>query len=228
MSAQNPNILSVELVVEALGSVCTDLVLVGGCAVGLLTTDKARPPVRATQDVDLITEVAALNDYYLLQDKLKERGFSEDGDVICRWHRGNLTIDVMPTKEIGFGSTNHWYPLVVSEAKSFQLPSGALIKLVTAPLFVATKLDSFHDRGNGDYAHHDIEDIVNVVDGRVELVEEVEAVVDVVRMFIRDEFDDLLADPTFIERLPWHLSGDASNQGRVQLIIERMRKLAGL
>jgi len=29
-------------------------------------------------------------------------------------------------------------------------------------LFIATKLESIHGRANGDYFHHDVEDIVNV------------------------------------------------------------------
>lgn len=45
-----------------------------------------------------------------------------------------------------------------------------MIRLVSAPYFCATKLDAFGDRGKGDYYHHDIEDLVAVVDGREELL----------------------------------------------------------
>lgn len=46
----------------------------------------------------------------------------------------------------------------------------------SAPTFLATKWAAFHDRGNGDwYGSHDIEDIVAVVAGRKELMEELRA-----------------------------------------------------
>jgi len=47
------------------------------------------------------------------------------------------------------------------------LLSGRIISLIAAPVFIATKLEAFHDRGGGDFlASHDLEDIVTVVDGR--------------------------------------------------------------
>lgn len=228
MNAQDPNVASVELVAHALGELCDELVLVGGCAVGLLITDLARPSVRATQDVDLIAEVTSLANYYGLHEKLKSRGFQEQGDVICRWRKGALIIDVMPAKEIGLGFSNRWYPLAVKHAQQLTLPNGAVIKMVTAPLFIATKLESFQGRGEGNYGHHDIEDIVNIVDGRQELFDEVATSDEAVREYIMQEFDDLLADEVFTEQLPWHLHPDDSNQARVSLVIDRLRKLAGL
>ncbi|MDB5823794.1 MAG: hypothetical protein JWR21_2498 [Herminiimonas sp.] len=228
MSGRDPNADSVELVAHALGELCEELVLVGGCAVGLLVTDPARPSVRATIDVDLVAEVVSLASYYDLRKRLIDRGFQEHGDVICRWRKGALIVDVMPAEEIGLGFSNRWYPLAVQHAQSFKLQSGTTIRVVTAPLFIATKLESFAGRGKGDYAHHDIEDIVNVVDGRKELVDEVADADATVRDYIREEFEDLLADELFTERLPWHLHPDDSNQARVPLLIERLRKLAGL
>lgn len=228
MSAWDPNVASVELVAHALGGLCEELVLVGGCAVGLLITDTARPQVRATQDVDLIAEVVSLSNYYRLQQQLKGLGFQEQGDVICRWRKGDLIVDVMPAREIGLGFSNRWYPLAVQHAQQVKLPTGALIRVVTAPLFIATKLESFAGRGQGDYGHHDIEDIVNLVDGRKELIEEVGASDEAVRQYIQEEVEDLLADESFTERLQWHLLPDPTNQARVPLLIERLRKLAGL
>lgn len=54
-----------------------------------------------------------------------------------------------------------------------KLPSGREILAATAPVFLATKLEAFYGRGNGDYAHHDMEDIVNLIDGRPSLGTEV-------------------------------------------------------
>ncbi len=174
-----------------------------------------------------MAEVATLGDYYKLTDQLKERGFRENGDIICRWCKGSLIVDVMPTKEF-LGFANCWYPLAIQNAHQYRFQDGQTINVISAPLFVATKLESFNGRGNGDYGHHDIEDIISLVDGRPELCSEIEQCDKVVREFVRQEVDDLLADAAFVEHLPWHLHPDRASQARLPLIVERLRKLAGL
>ena len=48
------------------------------------------------------------------------------------------------------------------------------MRIVTPPLFIATKLEAFHGRGANDIAaSHDLEDIVTLVDGRPEIVPEI-------------------------------------------------------
>jgi hypothetical protein len=56
----NPNLEILEAVVELLDELIDKLVFLGGCATGLLLTDTAAPPIRATQDVDVITELATM------------------------------------------------------------------------------------------------------------------------------------------------------------------------
>ena len=177
MNKDDPNVARVELVAKALGDTWTEFVLVGGCAAGLLITDQARPPVRATVDVDLAVEVATRADYYnRVHEQLLKLGFTETGDILCRWRCGALIVDVMPTEEDILGFANRWYRAAVRTAQVIELPSGAKIKVITAPLFVATKLEAFFGRGKGGFDEsHDIEDIVNVVDGRAEWVDEVAA-----------------------------------------------------
>lgn len=51
MIENDPNIETLELAARALKPLLNELVLVGGCAVSLLITDRARPPVRHTIDV---------------------------------------------------------------------------------------------------------------------------------------------------------------------------------
>jgi predicted nucleotidyltransferase len=228
MNPRDPNMAAVELVANALGPLTKELVLVGGCAVGLLITDDGRAPNRETKDVDLVAEVANLHNYYELTARIKDRGFVENMDHICRWTKGDLIVDVMPAADVMGGSTNRWYPLVLKTFTQMSLPSGASIQLVAAPVFVATKFEAFAGRGGGDYGHHDIEDIVNIVDGRPEFVAEVAEADASVQEFLRDEFDDLLASVEFAEKLSWHLPGDAASQARSSLVIGRMRNIAGL
>ena len=232
MNRDDPNGPILELMTAALGSLCDELVLVGGCSVGLLITDGGRPPVRQTVDVDLVAEVASTIDYYtVLMPKLKAQGFKESPDEanMCRWKNGSLILDVMPSKEEILGhSTNRWYDDVIRSAHQMLLPSGRSILVVSAPLFIATKLVAFHDRGNGDYGSHDMEDIINLVDGRPELLFEVSNAAAPVLEYIREEFELLITDTKFMEQLPMHLQGGAAEQARAPILIERLRKLGGL
>jgi predicted nucleotidyltransferase len=229
MNPHDPNINVLELVVRALGSLCEELVLVGGCSVGLLISDTARPPVRETVDVDMVAQVASVPEFYKTAERLRACGFREapDESNMCRWKNGNLVLDVLPSTESVLGhSTNQWYPAAVATAQFAVLPSGSRIRLITAPLFLATKFDAFHNRGQGDYLRHDMEDIVNLVDGRVELLEEISGCP--AEAYLRAEFDDLIVDSAFLDLLPAHFAADATSQKRVDVVLERMRKLAGL
>lgn len=231
MNPRDPNVQLVEGVVQRLGGLKDKFVFVGGCATGLLVTDMARPPVRATIDVDLVTEVATQVDYHRLSGKLRDLGFREDVEsgVICRWRIGALQVDIMPSDQAIVGFANRWYPVVVETAGQCKLPSGAEITLISPPLFLATKLEAFHDRGNQDYGvSHDMEDIITVVDGRQEIVVEVAEVDVEVKEYLREEFEFLLAEQAFTEKIGWHLAGDGANQARVPVVIERLREMAEL
>jgi len=225
LTTDDPNLSVVSLVAHALGPLSAEFMLVGGCAVGLLITDHGRPSVRQTIDVDLVAEAASLNDYYESLSKLKGFGFKEDqsDDHMCRLKKDDLIVDVMPTQKILGHSVNRWYAEAIKWARAVILPSGETINVISAPFFIATKLESFNSRGRGNFLHHDMEDILNVVDGREELFSELASAPVDVREFIREETDGYLADETFVDQLEWVFP-----QGRHEVVLLRLRKLAGL
>lgn len=229
---QNPNVEALELAVDRLGPLVDDLVFLGGCAVGLLLTDAAAPPVRVTVDVDVIIEIASLPDYYRFAERLRERGFREDdseGAPICRWTAPPVTLDVMPTRGEILGFGNDWYSPAMESAEQFALPSGSVIRLVTAPHFLATKLAAFEARGGGDYMmSHDVEDVIAVIDGREEILEEVAASEAQLRSFLASTFERLMGDASFVDALPGFLPGDQASQARQPLLMERIRSLSRL
>lgn len=193
-------------------------------------TDVAAAPVRATRDVDVIVEVLTLFDYHALERELEKAGFSHDRSLeapICRWIIGTNLLDVMPTDERVLGFANRWFTQAIRTAKSVELPSGQMIKLVTPPLFLATKLEAFRGRGRGDFlASHDLEDIITVIDGRQELLGEVRASSSLLRAYIAQEIGALLQDREFNQAVPGHLAGDEASQTRLALIRERLRQLS--
>ena len=230
MRRNDPNLAMLELAAGALGPLVNDVVFLGGCAAGLLITDAAAPPVRATRDVDVIVEMASLQEYHALSMKLRRLGFRDDareGAPVCRWRYQPLALDIMPTSPIlGFG--NRWFPDAMRAAAPVRLPNGARIRMVTAPFFLATKLEAFHGRGHGDFvASHDLEDLIAVIDGRPSIVEETTACIEV-RDYLAREFSRLLENAAFLDALPGHLPGDDASQARIPLILERMKKIGGL
>jgi predicted nucleotidyltransferase len=226
---RNPNLQILEMAVDQLGPLADDMVFLGGCATGLLLTDVAAPPIRVTQDVDVITEVASLGDYHRLSGQLRKRGFKEDQSPdapICRWVAADVVLDVMPTRPEILGFGNEWYQPALDAAVAVALPSGKRIRMVTAPYFLATKLAAFNSRGKGDYVmSHDMEDIVAVLDGRPEIVDEVKRTDEILRKHLMTRFAALLRDTDFVAALPGHLPGDAASQARTLLVMERITEI---
>ena len=228
---RRPNLAKVELIAQALGPLRERLVFVGGCAVDLLLTDVAAAPSRVTFDVDLGAQVAALSGYHALEAEFAGLGFKRDlskDAPICRWRLDEIEVDLMPSDSNVLGFANRWYPLVVETAQRVELPSDLSINLVAAPLFLATKFEAFHDRGRDDWlGSHDLEDIINVLDGRPELVDEIAASPAVVRDALAAYTKTLLAQPQFVSALPGLIFPDESLELRLRLLEQRIRGIAG-
>jgi predicted nucleotidyltransferase len=230
MRPQYPNVAKVELVAQALGDLREQLLFVGGCVVDLLLTDTAAAPSRVTYDVDLVAQVAALAGYHKLEKEFFRLGFKRDiseGAPICRWRLGNLEVDLMPTDTNILGFANRWYPLAMQTAKLIELSSGTTIRLIAAPVFLATKFEAFADRGKGDLlGSHDLEDIVNVLDGRPGIVEEIDQSPVELQHYLAERCCALLAMSKFMDALQGMVFPDESQAEHVQMLAERFRQVA--
>jgi hypothetical protein len=204
-------------------------VFLGGCATQLLITDPAAAPVRISDDVDVIVEITSYSAYAKFSRRLRQLGFAEDsseGAPLCRFRAAGMKLDVMPTDERILGFSNRWYKSALKSARTVVF-EGLNLRVVTAPCFVATKLEAFKGRGAGDvYASKDLEDIISVVDGRPSLLEEISGADTPVRSYIGREFDELMKNRGFLDALPGHVPGDPASQSRVPRIMRAMRALA--
>jgi len=232
MKVNDPNIEILQIVAAGFGSLIDDVVFLGGCAAGLLVTDAASPRPRETNDVDVIVEITTMHDYHDLAEKLRKRGFHEDttdGAPMCRWKYDSVAVDVMPTNEDILGFSNQWYPEALKKAGNMTLPNGVEIQIVSAPHFLATKLEAFYGRGDGDYiASHDLEDLIAVLDGRASIVDEVMDSSDSLRSYLAGEFGKLLDNDEFQDALPCQLPPDAASQARITTIKSRMMEVSNL
>jgi hypothetical protein len=129
----------------------------------------------------------------------------------------------MPMNEQVLGFSNRWYPAAIETAQTFNI-AGHDVRVVTPALFIATKLEAFHGRGGNDvYASHDLEDIIAVVDGRSEIVDDVAAASDDVREYIGAEIRALLDNRDFTEALAGFLLPDPASQARRGLLDGRLQ-----
>jgi len=230
INTRDINTAMIAAVARHLGELRDRVVFVGGCATGLFVTDPATPEVRATQDVDVIVEVASRLDYYRLEEELRQRGFKQDmteNAPVCRWLVERIKVDVMPTQEEILGFSNRWYLPAIKEAVPVRLKDDLTIRLVTPPYFLATKIEAFKGRGHDDYmASHDMEDLITVLDGRPEIVSAIRASADDLKGFLSQTFRELLTNDAFLDALPGHLSPDRASQARLPLLIKRLREIA--
>ncbi len=224
------NIEMLVRVARGLGDLRPEVVFVGGAVVELFVTDPAAPRPRFTEDVDVVVEITSRAEWSRLGERLRSRGFREDqreGAPICRWMLGDLTVDVMPELESILGFTNRWYAMAREESDERELPGRVPVRIVRAPLFLATKVEAFGSRGAGDFAaSQDIEDIVAVVDGRPAITTETGASPPELRHFLAETAEGWLANARFLEALPGHLPGDSASQLRVSIVLGRLREIA--
>lgn len=228
----DPNVAMLRQVAALLGELCDELVFIGGCATGLLVTRVRAESVRITRDVDAVAEVLSVQQYHELERRLAEKGFVPDQSrdaPICRRVREGIRLDVMPSAPDILGFHNRWYPEVVATALPVALDEKVTIRLVTAPAFVASKLEAFRGRGRGDYlASHDLEDLLTVVDGRDALPNEVAEVSGEMRQYIAEQLNTFLCDEEFRAALPGHLPADPGAQARLPELLERLERIAGM
>lgn len=224
----NPNLELLSGMAHAMGPLCDQVVFVGGCATGLLISQPLVADARATEDVDAIVEVATLVGYHALADQLMARGFKQtmaDNTPPFRWFWQGMQLDLVPLDEKVLGFANRWYRPGFAAAQIAMLPTGLQLRHLSAPYFVATKLEAFKDRGNNDvYLSHDLEDIITVVDGRDELLAELAAAPSEVRQFIASHFQAVLNHTDFSNVLP----GIVSQTTRTGLVLQRFADIAKL
>jgi hypothetical protein len=220
----------IEKVARALGAdLLVNVAFLGGCATGLLVTDElTRESVRYTDDVDLVVEAVTSGQWAQFESTLRKLGFrsSPEDELICRMRLDTLIVDFMPTVEKVLGFTNRWYALALKTAEWYRLmPADLSIRLVTPPLFAATKLEAYRGRGQGNLLESsDIEDIINLFNGRDDIIQQITSVDDEVRRYIAVNIASLLAESDF----EYAIQGNVRDAAREAVVFRRLEKIAAM
>jgi hypothetical protein len=212
----------VSYVAERLQELRDEFVFLGGAIVGLLLDQPGARIPRATRDVDATVQASTLSEFYALDRALLAKGFVNDvNGPLCRYLHGSVRLDVMPLNEEVLGFSNRWYRLAFETAVRQTLPGGLMINLVSAPCFLATKLEAFQQperEGAGDvFASRDFADLVSVLDGRSSIFEEIVAAPAELRGFLVESFDRIRSSRYLEEAIAEHV--DPGREERVVLLL---------
>ncbi len=133
----------------------------------------------------------------------------------------------MPTDPDILGFSNPWYEQAIATAATIALGSGAEIRAATPTTMVATKLCAWKGRGRGDLLRSlDIHDVLTLIDGRPELIDEFQDASLDLRTYIKDELIDLRAEFYF----DYAVEGSTASYGpvgaeRARLVQDRIEEL---
>lgn len=202
MGLLNPNLSTLEATAMALEPILGDIVFVGGTIVGLLINDPGAGSARPTRDVDVIAQIAGGSGYQSATSTMLKMGFQPDtseGAPICRWVKDGLLVDLMGPADSPFGTANPWYLEGFSTRQAITLPkTGLRIFMLSAPVFILSKWVAYQGRGQGSMTgSHDIEDILNVLDGRLGLIGEAENASPAARAALAQMVHQLFASEAF-------------------------------
>jgi hypothetical protein len=219
------NITRIKAVYNALGGLRDKVVFVGGAVVSLYA-DRHGTESRPTDDIDIVVELLDYSGYAALEEKLRSIGFTNDqeSNIICRYRIGNTIVDVMPTRGEILNFSNQWYPEGFKNAVDFEIDENHIVKIFSAPYFLASKLDAFNDRGNNDgRTSSDFEDIISVLEKRGGIWKEINSSPTDVNDFIKNEFKKLLENIFLTEWIDSNI--DFTSPPSTTYIVSEMKKI---
>ena len=211
-----------------------EVAFVGGCVTALHITDPVtRAAVRLTDDVDVILHALGRGQWHQLERRLQQLGFkvSPEDEITCRMRLRDglgpeLIVDFMPDDPAILGFSNRWYPDALRTALQHRLPNGMDVRIVDPPHFIGTKLEAFMGRGNNDLlGSRDIEDLLNVIDGRASLPGEMQSASPALRAYVSEHMRQLLVHGDIGYAVQSTAMGDPD---REDLIFDRLERLAAL
>lgn len=213
----------------ALGDLNEKVMFVGGAMISLYIDDPAAEDVRPTKDIDLTFRIVSTGELEELREALSNRGFSQssEDDVICRFRLGDIKVDVMSTKEIGWAPANPWFEPGFEKAIPVQIEEQT-IRILPFNYFLATKFSAFSARGGRDpRMSHDFEDIVYLLNYTSNFREQIKNSPDEdVKLYLIESFSQILQDNRLQEAVIGNLYFE--NQGaRFKRIMNELNAVVG-
>lgn len=128
------------------------------------------------------------------------------------------------------GLRHPWYEYAIQTAQTHALAHDLEVLIVTAPVFLATKLAAYEGRGGGDLLFsHDVEDVVNVLAFRSELAEELDLKPVELRRWVATKVREyLIQDPLAEAAVSGNLPDARIAPELIPRTMDRLRAIADL
>lgn len=226
MNEETFQIKNIMRVAKALGNEINKFVFVGGSICPLLMENKDKGSSRPTYDVDIVISASTNFDFEKVADTLRKKGFKNDisSKVLCRWLLDDLVVDIMPDNKDVLGFTNSYYHDGMKHSCQICLSDSIYINILSLPWFFASKLEAYKNRGNNDpRVSHDIEDIIIVLDSRIDLTKDLKEFPEKLRSDIRIQCQNLLKNNSLRDAILYSLSSD-----NIETKINRVENFFGL
>lgn len=206
MENRTINIAVVAEVAQALKDIKQDMVFVGGAVVSLYTDDPAADEIRPTQDIDMTLNIVNLSHWVKVQAQLAALGFHPDpfGRAICSYKYKDIPVDIMAAEDGPLGPANRWYKIGFENLWTAKAKDQEIF-ILSAPCYLATKFEAYNDRGTDCRTSHDMEDIIYVLDNRVNIVREIEKDDTRIAQFIKEQLQSLITKGLMQEVLMAHI-----------------------
>lgn len=219
------NLAVVAEIAEALKDYNNKMVFVGGAVVSLYTDDAAADEIRPTADVDMTLNVVNLSDWAIIQEDLGRLGFHPDpfGHAICSYKYNNIPVDIMAAEDGPLGPANKWYKLGFKDLWKVKVKTQE-ISILKAPCYLATKFEAFNSRGKDYRTSHDMEDIIYIIDNRIDIVAEIKNAPKEIKEFIQSELKKMADLSILYEVLESHIHPLVIAQ-RQPLVIKKITQI---
>ena len=205
-----------------------EFAFLGGSVLSLLVTNPDVDAIRVTKDVDVMMNIRTRSEFHKADKMLERLGFRHDtreDAPICRWIYDDVTVDVLPTTEDVLGWNSKWFAEALDESALITV-GRRKVRVVTAPYFVALKLEAFEDRGAGDFVTSaDFEDVICLFNGRDSIVDEI-AACDRIRAGLARKFAGYLNSSGLEDAVEGFVQTETDPEVRREKILRMFRAVA--
>lgn len=207
-------------------------VFAGASILPLLLNDPAAQPPRFTVDVDAVVDVLSYGQWERLQSRLRDCGLLVRGNPdigktrICLFHLDDIEVDIMPVRLQAILPPSRMLELGFEFAEPHQLPGDLEILALSGPCLLAAKLEAFAERGARDPAmSKDLDDIVAILDRRLDIGHEISTAPAEVRLFIAAGMRNLLRDGQALD-VVYDLLRDRERERRMIALMEMLSTIS--
>lgn len=103
----------------------------------------------------------------------------------------------------------------------------SIIKILPVSYFLATKWEAYKNRGDDPRMSHDFEDIIYIIDNRLNILDDIAQADFKVQSFLKRMSDDILSHFSVNETIECHLNPLVAKERR-EIIVENLKQIKKL